>query len=151
MANSRAISLLPAVLLLAGCPVYGSGPVTREVQVSCVTDLDCPTDTFCDPDANACIAYDFGICLTDGDCPVGSYCERADGGCYIPAVPDCGTDVDCGSGFECDFRSTCRPETFAPGSARGTSTSPRCCFASSIRTTAPTECASSPRCWASLD
>jgi hypothetical protein len=109
MANSRAFSFLPLVLLLAGCPVYGSGPVEREVQVSCQSDFDCPVDTFCDPGTNSCTAYDFGICLTDGDCPVGSYCDRADGGCYIPTVSECSVDPDCTSGFECDFRDTCRP------------------------------------------
>ena len=89
MANSRATSLLPLLLLLAGCPVYGPQPVQREVQVSCQSDFDCPSDTFCDFETNSCIAYDFGICLTDGDCPVGSYCERSDGGCYIPAIAEC--------------------------------------------------------------
>ncbi len=112
MANSRAISLLPLVLLLGGCPIYGSGPVEREVQVSCQSDFDCPGDTYCNAESNACVAYDFGICLTDGDCPVGSYCERTDGGCYIPAIAECGADGDCTSGFECDFRDSCRPETF---------------------------------------
>jgi len=110
MANSRATSLLPLLLLLAGCPIYGSGPVQREVQVSCQSDLDCPLDTFCESGTNSCVAYDFGICLTDGDCPVGSYCELADGGCYIPAVAECRADGDCMSGFECDFRDSCRPE-----------------------------------------
>jgi hypothetical protein len=109
MANSRAFSFLPLVLLLAGCPVYGSGPVQREVQVSCQSDFDCPADTFCDPGTNSCTAYDFGTCLTDGDCPVGSYCDRADGGCYIPTIAECRVDPDCTSGFECDFRDTCRP------------------------------------------
>jgi hypothetical protein len=111
MANSRAISLLPALLLLAGCPVYGPNPVQREVQVSCQADFDCPSDAFCDPATNSCVAYDFGICLTDGDCPVGSYCELADGGCYVPAIAECRADRDCSSGFECDFRDSCRPET----------------------------------------
>lgn len=110
MANPRASSLLPIVVLLAGCPVYGPEPVQREVQVSCLSDFDCPSDAFCDPDANSCVAYDFGICLTDGDCPVGSYCDRADGGCYIPGVALCTADPDCMSGFECDFRDSCRPE-----------------------------------------
>lgn len=109
MANSRAFSFLPLLLLLGGCPVYGSGPVQREVQVSCQGDFDCPSDTFCDPGTNSCVAYDLGICLTDGDCPVGSYCDRADGGCYIAAVSECRADGDCTSGFECDFRDSCRP------------------------------------------
>ncbi len=108
MANSRVVSFLP-LLLLAGCPVYGSGPVQREVQVSCQSDFDCPADAFCDPGTHSCIGYDFGICLTSGDCPVGSYCDRADGGCYIPPVAECRTDPDCMSGFECDFRDSCRP------------------------------------------
>ena len=112
MANSRILSALPALLLLAGCPVYGSEPVQRGVLVSCQTDFDCPSDAYCDWDSNECVSYDFGICLTDGDCPVGSYCERADGGCYIPPIPECSADADCNSGFECDFRDTCRPETF---------------------------------------
>lgn len=99
------------LLLLGGCPVYGSGPVQREVQVSCLSDFDCPSDAFCDSGTNSCTAYDFGICLTDGDCPVGSYCDRADGGCYIPGVAECVADGDCQSGFECDFRDSCRPET----------------------------------------
>jgi hypothetical protein len=111
MANSRATSLLPLVLLLAGCPVYGSEPVHREVQVSCESDLDCPSDTFCDSATNSCSSYDFGICLTDGDCPVGSYCDRSDGGCYIPAISQCTEDRDCASSFECDFRDSCRPQT----------------------------------------
>ena len=111
MANSRAFSFLPLVSLLTGCPVYGSGPVEREVQVSCGSDFDCPADTFCDPETNSCTAYDFGICLTDGDCPVGSYCDRADGGCYIPTIAECRVDPDCTSGFECDFRDTCRPSS----------------------------------------
>lgn len=111
MANSRAFSFLPLLLLLGGCPIYGSGPVEREVQVSCQSDLDCPAESFCDPEANSCIGYDFGICLTDGDCPVGSYCDGADGGCYIPAVAECRADPDCMSGFECDFRDSCRPAT----------------------------------------
>jgi hypothetical protein len=111
MANSRATSFLPLVLLLVGCPVYGPQPVQREVQVSCQSDFDCPLDTFCDFAINSCVAYDFGICLTDGDCPVGSYCERADGGCYIPTIAECRADGDCSSGFECDFRDSCRPET----------------------------------------
>jgi hypothetical protein len=110
MANSRAMSLLPLVLLL-GCPVYGSGPVQREVQLSCQSDFDCPLDTFCDSGTNSCTAYDFGICVTDGDCPVGSYCDRSDGGCYIAAIAECRADGDCSSGFECDFRDSCRPET----------------------------------------
>ena len=109
MANSRAFSFLPLLLLLGGCPVYGSGPVQREVQVSCQGDFDCPSDTFCDSGTNSCVAYDFGICLTDGDCPVGSYCDQADGGCYIAAVSECRADGDCSSGFECDFRDSCRP------------------------------------------
>lgn len=109
MANSRAFSFLPLLLLLGGCPVYGSGPVQREVQVSCQGDFDCPSDTFCDSGTNSCVAYDFGICLTDGDCPVGSYCDQADGGCYIAAVSECRADGDCTSGFECDFRDSCRP------------------------------------------
>ena len=111
MPKPCATSLLPLVLLLAGCPVYGSGPVHREVQVSCQSDFDCPVDTFCDWETNSCIAYDFGICLTDGDCPVGSYCDPFDGGCYIPAIAECTADRDCASGFECDFRDSCRPET----------------------------------------
>ena len=111
MAHSRAVSFLPFLLLLTGCPIYGSGPVQREVQVSCQSDFDCPSDTFCDPQLNSCAGYDFGICLTDGDCPVGSYCDRADGGCYIPAVAECRADPDCRSGFECDFRDSCRPAT----------------------------------------
>ncbi len=111
MANLRATPLLLLVLLLGGCPVYGSGePVQREVQVSCLNDFDCPTDTFCDPDTNRCLAYDFGICLTAGDCPVGSYCDLSDGGCYIPGLAECSVDRDCQSGFECDFRNSCRPE-----------------------------------------
>ena len=109
MANSRATALLPLLLLLGGCPVYGSGPVHRDVQVSCQGDFDCPLDTFCESGTNSCVAYDFGICLTDGDCPVGSYCELSDGGCYIPAVAECRADGDCTSGFECDFRDSCRP------------------------------------------
>lgn len=112
MANSRVVSVLPILLLLAGCPIYGSDPVERSVLVSCQSDFDCPVDAYCDTDLFECFAYDFGICLTDGDCPVGSYCEREDGGCYVPAVADCSTDEECLSGFECDFRSTCRPETF---------------------------------------
>ena len=111
MAKSRATSLLPLILLLAGCPVYGPQPVQREVQLSCQSDFDCPLDTFCDFETNSCIAYDFEICVTDGDCPVGSYCERSDGGCYIPAIAECSADRDCSSGFECDFRDSCRPET----------------------------------------
>jgi hypothetical protein len=111
MANSRATSFLPLLLLLTGCPVYGPQPVQREVQVSCQSDFDCPLDTFCDFSINSCVAYDFGICLTDGDCPVGSYCERADGSCYIPTIAECRADGDCSSGFECDFRDSCRPET----------------------------------------
>jgi hypothetical protein len=111
MANSRAMSLLPLLLLLAGCPVYGPQPVQREAQVSCQSDFDCPLDTFCDFETNSCTAYDFGICLTDGDCPVGSYCDRSDGGCYIPPIAECRADRDCSSGFECDFRDSCRPET----------------------------------------
>ena len=111
MANSRAMSFLPVLLLLTGCPVYGPQPVQREVQVSCEGDFDCPSDTFCDSSTNSCLAYDFGICLTDGDCPVGSYCDRSDGGCYIPAIAECRADGDCSSGFECDFRDSCRPET----------------------------------------
>ena len=99
------------LLLLAGCPVYGPTPVQREVQVSCQSDLDCPLEAFCDPGANSCVAYDFGICLTDGDCPAGSYCELADGGCYIPAIAECRAYNDCYSGLECDFRDSCRPET----------------------------------------
>ena len=118
MANSRAMSLLPLVLLL-GCPVYGSGPVQREVQVSCQSDFDCPLDTFCDSGTNSCTAYDFGICLTDGDCPVGSYCDRSDGGCYIAAIAECRADGDCSSGFECDFRDSCRPETEGDCSSDG--------------------------------
>ncbi len=98
-------------LLLAGCPVYGPTPVQRDVQVSCLSDFDCPLDTFCDPGTNSCLGYDFGICLTDGDCPVGSYCDRSDGGCYIPAIAECRADRDCSSGFDCDFRDSCRPET----------------------------------------
>jgi hypothetical protein len=109
MAHSRASSLLPWLLLLAGCPVYGSGPVQREVQVSCQSDSDCPADAFCDQGTNSCTAYDFGICLTHGDCPVGSYCDGSDGGCYIPGIADCNGDGDCMSGFECDFRDSCRP------------------------------------------
>jgi hypothetical protein len=112
MANSRVYSFLPLVALLAGCPVYGSGPVHRGVNVSCVDDYDCPSDAYCDWESNECFAYDFGICLTDGDCPVGSYCDYTDGGCYIPAVAECSVALDCQSGFECDFRDTCRPETF---------------------------------------
>ncbi|MFW2389382.1 MAG: hypothetical protein ACN4G0_13665, partial [Polyangiales bacterium] len=100
---------LPLVLLLAGCPIYTEGPVQRGVEVSCQSDFDCPSDTFCDPGTNSCLAYDFGVCLTDGDCPVGSYCDLADGGCYIPPVAECRADGDCTSGFECDFRDTCRP------------------------------------------
>lgn len=111
MAKSRALSLLPLLLLLAGCPVYGPAPVEREVLVSCQSDLDCPLDAFCDLGTNSCTAYDFGICLTDGDCPVGSYCDLSDGGCYIPAIAECSADGDCMSGFECDFRDSCRPQT----------------------------------------
>ena len=74
MANSRILSALPALLLLAGCPVYGSEPVQRGVLVSCQTDFDCPSDAYCDWDSNECVSYDFGICLTDGDCPVGENC-----------------------------------------------------------------------------
>lgn len=111
MAHPRPLTLAPLLVLLAGCPVYGSGPVQREVQVSCHTDLDCPSDTYCDLESNACLAYDFGICLTDGDCPVGSYCDRSDGGCYIPTIAECRADADCMGGFECDFRDSCRPET----------------------------------------
>jgi hypothetical protein len=111
MANSRVMSLLPVLLLLVGCPVYGPDPVQREAQVSCQSDFDCPLDAFCDPETNSCVAYDLGICLTDGDCPVGSYCERSDGGCYIPAIAECRADRDCASGFECDFRDSCRPQT----------------------------------------
>jgi hypothetical protein len=110
MAHSRAAALFPLFFVLAGCPVYGSEPVSREVQVSCQGDVDCPSDTFCDPATNSCIAYNFGICLTDGDCPVGSYCDRSDGGCYIPAISECDADGDCLSGFECDFRHSCRPK-----------------------------------------
>ena len=110
MANFRALSFLPLVVLAAGCPIYGHEPVERTVLVSCQNDFDCPADTYCQ--SNECVAYDFGICLTDGDCPVGSYCDRTDGGCYIPAVAECLADTDCRSGFECDFRDTCRPETF---------------------------------------
>ena len=109
MPNSRVVSFIPLMLLLAGCPVYGSGPVQRDVLVSCQSDFDCPSDTFCDPGTNSCVSYDFGVCLTDGDCPVGSYCDRADGGCYIPAIAECRADSDCMSGFECDFRDSCRP------------------------------------------
>ncbi len=48
MANSRATSLLPLLLLLAGCPVYGPAPVQRDVQVSCQSDFDCPLEgTLC--------------------------------------------------------------------------------------------------------
>jgi len=99
------------VLLLAGCPVYGSEPVQREVPVSCQSDFDCPSDAFCDLGTHGCISYDFGICLTDGDCPVGSYCDRSDGGCYIPAIAYCAENRDCMSGYECDFRNSCRPRT----------------------------------------
>jgi hypothetical protein len=112
MANSRVFPFLPLVLLLGGCPIYGSGPVQRGVEISCQSDLDCPADTFCDWESNECVGYDFGVCVTDGDCPVGSYCDRADGGCYIPAIAACSGSGDCTSGFECDFRNSCRPETF---------------------------------------
>ena len=112
MAHSRATSLLPLVLLLAGCPIYGSEPdVEREAQVSCQSDLDCSSDAFCDPETNSCTFYDFGQCLTHGDCPAGSYCDFTDGGCYIPFVAECIADGDCNPGFECDFRDSCRPET----------------------------------------
>lgn len=109
MAHSRAIPLVPMLLLLGGCPVYGPDRAPRDVPATCHTDADCPSDAFCDPSASHCITYDFGTCLTDGDCPVGSYCDRSDGGCYIPAVAECRLDGDCASGFECDFRDTCRP------------------------------------------
>lgn len=112
MLHSRATSLFPLVLLLTGCPIYGDKPVERNVQAPCQSDLDCPADTFCDADVDACVGYDFGICLTDGDCPVGSYCDRADGGCYIPAIAECRSDGDCGPDFECDFRNSCRPQSF---------------------------------------
>lgn len=129
MAHSRAISFLPFVLLLTGCPIYGSGPVERGVQVSCQSDFDCPSDTFCDWESNECVGYDFGICLTDGDCPVGSYCEREDGGCYIPAIAECNVEGDCTSGFECDFRNSCRPETFGTCLIDGDCTSGDLCIA----------------------
>ena len=87
MDHSRAMSLLPLVLLLAGCPIYGPEPVEREVQVSCFSDFDCPVGSFCE--SNECVALDFGICLTDGDCPVGSYCDQSDGGCYISTIAEC--------------------------------------------------------------
>ena len=111
MANLRIAHVLPLGLLLAGCPIYGSEePVTRVVEVSCVSDFDCPLDSFCDLAVNECVALDFGICLTDGDCPVGSYCDPADQGCYVSPDTDCTVDRDCNTGFECDFRDTCRPE-----------------------------------------
>lgn len=110
MAKARVFSLLPAMLLLIGCPIYGPEPVLREVPISCFEDLDCPLDTFCDPWTNQCVAFDFGICLTDGDCPVGSYCERSEGACLIPSLSECREDWDCSFGFECDFRNSCRPE-----------------------------------------
>jgi hypothetical protein len=128
MANSRATSLLPWVVLLAGCPVYGPAPVQREVQVSCQSDFDCPLDTFCDSGTNSCLGYDFGICLTDGDCPVGSYCDRADGGCYIPAIAECRADIDCMSDFECDFRDSCRPETLGTCLSDGDCTTDEVCI-----------------------
>lgn len=112
MLHSRTILLLPVLALLAGCPIFGHEPVERGVQVSCEGDFDCPQDTFCDADTHECVGYDFEVCLTDGDCPVGSYCDRADGGCYIPVIAECGGDGDCGPDFECDFRGSCRPQTF---------------------------------------
>jgi len=121
------MSLLPLLLLL-GCPVYGSGPVHREVQVSCQSDFDCPLDTFCDSGTNSCTAYDFGICITDGDCPVGSYCDRSDGGCYIAAIAECRADRDCSSDFECDFRDSCRPETEGDCSSDGDCTNSELCI-----------------------
>jgi hypothetical protein len=129
MANPRVLSVLPVVLLLGGCPIYGSGPVERGAQVSCQSDLDCPTNTVCDSESNACVGYDFGICLTDGDCPAGSYCDRADGGCYIPALAECDGDADCSSGFECDFRDSCRPETFGTCSSDADCTGSDLCIA----------------------
>ena len=48
MANSRVLSSLPLLLLLAGCPIYGSEPVQRGVSVSCQTDFDCPSEAYCD-------------------------------------------------------------------------------------------------------
>ncbi|MEM7137900.1 MAG: hypothetical protein AAF500_15045 [Myxococcota bacterium] len=113
MAQTRSFlwgpSLLP-ILLLAGCPVYGNGPVEREIPVSCVSDYDCPLDAVCDAWTNQCVAIDYGICLTDGDCPVGSYCEVDEGACLIPNLAECREDFECSFGFECDFRDSCRPE-----------------------------------------
>lgn len=110
MAQLRVFALLPAAVLLAGCPVHTSEPVRRPVPVSCFNDFDCPSDAFCDPSTRECVAIDFGICLTDGDCPVGSYCERDEGVCWIPNLAECRVDNDCSFGFECDFRNSCRPE-----------------------------------------
>ena len=112
MLNRPATSLLPWMILLTGCPIYGSEPVDRGVQVSCVDDFDCPLDSFCDVETRGCLPYELGVCLSDGDCPVGSYCDASDGGCYIPPIAECRVDRDCNSGFECDFRDSCRPETF---------------------------------------
>ena len=92
------VRLLPFGLLLAGCPIYGDEePVNRVVQVSCVSDFDCPLDSYCDVSFNECVAFDFGVCLTDGDC----------GAAYPVCEPGGECVVACEAYWDCDDREVC--------------------------------------------
>jgi hypothetical protein len=76
-----ALFTLPLVMLLGGCPVWGSD--------------------------NSSGGGTTDSCRTHGDCDVGTYCDGS-GRCV--ASNTCASDVQCTLSQNCDFRDTCVPD-----------------------------------------
>lgn len=75
-----ALLLLPLVMLLGGCPVWG----------------------------NDGGGGGNGTCRTNGDCAVGSYCLEATDMCTVSTT--CTSDAQCSPSQNCDYRDTCVPD-----------------------------------------
>lgn len=101
--------ILPAVALLSGCPIWGSGgDDVTDPPDGCFFDSECDSGR-CNRDTGVCVGEDprGPACRTNGDCQVGSYCDGDTDTCTASGT--CTEDAGCAGGFWCDFRDTCVP------------------------------------------
>lgn len=89
------------VVVAAACGGHGAGDIDEVVGASCTSDRDCAHRCFQDsdlPDGFCSLS-----CVTDNDCPIDTYCMSESGGMCMFACPpfDCSR---LGAGWFCRDR-----------------------------------------------
>jgi hypothetical protein len=89
----------PAILTLCVVAAFGCAKEQVRGGGGCHTNADCHSGFVCDPSTGACRSP-FTTCMSDADCPENTFCNSAEGNCIDSA--HCTADVQCPFDSICD-------------------------------------------------